>query len=92
MSQVDPLKNAQTISMLDGARSVSILTRVRMAGQVPERRSPPRFARIRDEETLGAMQEPASALFEAPETEEPDDGDEQQPAGAAAGAAAPTDR
>ncbi|MFJ3029831.1 phage portal protein [Curtobacterium sp. NPDC087080] len=92
VSQVDPLKNAQTISMLDGARSVSILTRVRMAGQVPEEEIAAEVARIRDEETLGAMQEPASALFEAPETEEPDDGDDQQPAGAAAGAAAPTDR
>ncbi len=76
--------------MLDGARSVSILTRVRMAGQVPEEEIAAEVARIREEETLGAMQEPASALFEAPETEEPDDGDEQQPAGAAA--AAPADR
>jgi hypothetical protein len=93
VSQVDPLKNAQTISMLDAARSVSILTRVRMAGQVPEEEIAAEVQRIRDEEALGAMHDPASPLFDAnDQDEEPDDGDDQQqPAGAAAGAAA-TDR
>ncbi|SBN64447.1 Phage portal protein, SPP1 Gp6-like [Curtobacterium sp. 9128] len=89
VSQVDPLKNAQTISMLDAARAVSTLTRVRMAGQVPDEEIESEVQRIRDEDALGAMRDPASALFDATEheDEEPDDGDEQQLAGAAAGTA-----
>lgn len=88
VSQVDPLKNAQTISMLDGARSVSILTRVRMAGQVPDEEIQAEVDRIREEESLGQMRDPASPLFDAHEDEEPTDGDdEQQLAGAGAATA-----
>jgi hypothetical protein len=90
VSQVDPLKNAQTISMLDGARAVSTLTRVRMAGQVPDEEIDDEVQRIRDEDALGAMTDPASALFDATahQDEEPTDVDGQQLAGTAGAAAA----
>lgn len=89
VSQVDPLKNAQTISMLDAARAVSTLTRVRMAGQVPDEEIAAEVQRIRDEDALGVMPDPASALFDATvhQDEEPTDGDGQQLAGAAAATA-----
>jgi hypothetical protein len=84
VSQVDPLKNAQTIQVLDAARSVSVRTRVRMAGQVPEEEIDTEVTAIRDEEALSGLHDPAMSGFEAPEQEELNGGNDDL---AAAGAA-----
>jgi hypothetical protein len=84
VSQVDPLKNAQTIQALDIARAVALRTRVRMAhSDWDDDQVDAEVREIRAELEMTSMNDPALTGFEAPDREELNGGNDDL---AAAGA------